>query len=339
MSAQDSNQTLSREMTHLIDAQKALAVDFKNPPKEQPLRGKTLLVTGGASGFGETFITTFAKNPDCAAIIADFDRTKGEQLEKSLRDVGSNAKFIHVDVTDWDSITNMIRQALVWLRTLGQERTIDHVICSAGVLSSEVDLSPVNPHEFLRQDKPPTKAPESRNIEISIIGSLYTVTAAMKFGMGLHLPRSELGDKSITLISSMAGYSGMPLRSDYTAAKWGVRGLFRSLLDDRDSASCPVRMNLLAPYFVATPLTAHKVEELLKLGVRLAEIGDVRDAGLRLICDKSVHGRAVGIWEGGPVDLGDDSGGDFGSQAIRSGIEGGAMKQPLTQVSRPRERS
>jgi NAD(P)-dependent dehydrogenase (short-subunit alcohol dehydrogenase family) len=128
----------------------------------------------------------------------------------------------------------------------------------------------------------------------------------------------------------------MVLHSDYTSSKWGVRGLFRSLLDDRKAASCPVRINLLAPYFVATPLTAHLLPELLKMGIKMTDLKDVTDAALRLVSDKSIHGRAIGIWQGGPVDLGDDMGGAFGSHVIHDGVESGALTQTLTQVSRPR---
>ena len=229
-----------------------------------------------------------------------------------------------------------MRQALIWLQTLGQDRTIDHVICSAGVAGAELDLSPVSPEYFLQQDQTSAEAPESRSVQISIVGTLYTVAAAQKFGMGLHRPESELGDKSITLLGSIAGYTGISRNADYTASKWGVRGLFRSLLDDQTSATCPVRVNLLAPYFVATPLTAHVAAKLQKMGVKLAEIDDVRDAGLRFIDDKSIHGRAVGIWEGGPVDLADDLGGDFGSRVVRRKVEQGAMFAPTAQVSKKR---
>jgi hypothetical protein len=58
---------------------------------------------------------------------------------------------------------------------------------------------------------------------------------------------------------------------------------------------------------------------------------------LRLVGDRSIHGRAIGVWQGGPVDLGDDFGGAFGAQALRNGTESGALVQILTQVSRPRE--
>lgn len=87
------------------------------------------------------------------------------------------------------------------------------------------------------------KPPSSRSIDMSIKGNLYT---AMIYGMGLQKEEdmAARGDKSITVLSSMAGFASMPLQCDYKASKWGVHGFFRS-----------VRFNLIAPYFVRTPLT------------------------------------------------------------------------------------
>lgn len=98
--------------------------------------------------------------------------------------------------------------------------------------------------------------------------------------MGLHRPDFEVGDKSITLVASMAGYTGFTLQSDYASSRLGVRGLFRSLLNDYTSATCPVRINLLAPHFVATPHCAHLAPKLQEVGVKLAEIHDVRDGAV-----------------------------------------------------------
>lgn len=283
------------------------------------------------------FVKAFAKQPGTAVIIADLNSEGGEALAKTLNEGDCAAKFVQVDVTNWISVTELFRTALTWLRTLDKNRTIDHIVCSAGVESEEMDLAPENPDSFLDRSAA-TRPPKSLSINVSILGSLYTVSAAMKYGMGLHLPNAERGDKSITLLSSLAGYTGMSRRSDYTASKWGVRGLFRSLIDDAQSTTCPVRVNLIAPYFVMTPLLMHRVPLLQSLGIKFATVEDVQEAVVRFMSDKSVHGRAVGIWQGGPVDLGDDLGGDFGSVAIRKGVEDGSLIKGSIYVTKRRER-
>lgn len=329
------------EMEAIRKAQRALAVDFKAPPQNQDasLEGKTLLVTGGASGFGEAIVTAFAKSPDTAAIIADNNSERGEELERSLREAGRNVKFVQVDVTNWESVTSLFRTALIWLRgSYGHIRTIDHIVTCAGVISENLDLTPADPEDFIA-GKTETKAPASRSINISIIGTLYTVTAAMRYGMGIHQQESvaERSDKSVTMLGSMAGYSGTPLQADYNASKYGIRGIFRSLLDDSKASSCPVRVNVIAPYFVRTPLTEAFVPYMQELGIKLGDIGDVEAAAMRFMCDKSVHGRAAGVWQGGAFDLGDDYGGAHGSAAMLEGVESGALRRSGVYLTKGRE--
>jgi NAD(P)-dependent dehydrogenase (short-subunit alcohol dehydrogenase family) len=90
-------------MDAIREAQRALTVDFKLLLENaaESLQGKTLLVTGGASGFGEAIVTAFTKQPGTAAIIADKDAARGETLERTLREAGCSVKFVQVDVTDW----------------------------------------------------------------------------------------------------------------------------------------------------------------------------------------------------------------------------------------------
>lgn len=328
-------------MDDIRDAQRALAVDFLEPlgKNAATLEGKTLLVTGGASGIGETIVTAFTKNPNTAVVIADNNSERGNNLERTFREAGHNVKFIQVDVANWESVTSLFRSALIWLReSYGQTRLIDHIVTCAGVAGEALDLTPVDPDDFI-EGKIENKAPTSRNISISTVGTLHTVTAAMRFAMGLHLPGSpvERGDKSITILSSLAGWSGTSLHADYNASKYGLRGVFRSLLDDSKAAECPVRVNLIAPYFVRTPHTEAWVPYLQSIGVKMADIDDVEAAAMRFMCDRSVHGRVAGVWEGGAVDLCDDLAGGHGSAVASKAVESGLLKQSGVYITEKRE--
>jgi cytochrome bd-type quinol oxidase subunit 2 len=70
-----------------------------------------------------------------------------------------------------------------------------------------MDFTPVHPDEFLNQ-KTEAQAPETKSTEISIIGSMYTVSAAMRFGVGLQMQEpisiAERTDKSIIMLASLA---------------------------------------------------------------------------------------------------------------------------------------
>lgn len=126
-------------------------------------------------------------------------------------------------------------------------------------------------------------------------------------------------EKQVLFISSLAGYTSWPARLDYATAKYGVRGLWKSLRSVPSSAlGFPFRTNLLAPIFVATPMIGPLAERLRSLDVRVAELSDVVDAGMRCMCDGEVRGRSLCInpgrpGEGGTFDtLDDDAGGEAG---------------------------
>lgn len=135
-------------------------------------------------------------------------------------------------------------------------------------------------------------------------GFLCTAQLAIKFGMGFH--DSPQGDQSITLLSSQVGYSGSSLESDYTASRRGVRGLFRSLLSDGAAPTSPVRIKVLAPFFVLKPMTAPIASSLQISGVQFAPLEAVTAAQLKLLSDRSVHGRAIRFNASGAYDLRDD---------------------------------
>jgi len=339
-----SKSSLQAAFDAVKERQAGLTLDFNTPLSDvhitQSLRGRTLLCTGGSSGFGAAFVTAFAKSAeDTAVILADLDVEKGIALQDALKAEGCAVKFIRTDVTDWESQVNLFRAALAWLSEISPGRSIDHVICSAGVLGGSLDIEPSHPAELDYKNLQP-KPPSAKGIATGLTGSMYTAQLALKYGMSLHVGHdTALADKSLLLLGSLASYSGIALQSDYTASKWGVRGLFRSLLNDETSASCQVRINMLAPFFTATPLIPAQMLLYLKAkGVKFARIEDVEAAAMRILVDKRIHGRAVSVDVSGPFDLQDDWSGAYGATVLEGGIVQGNLSMPLVQVSQPRSR-
>ena len=74
------------------------------------------------------------------------------------------------------------------------------------------------------------------------------------------------GDKSLIFIDSLAGYTDYPNNSAYGASKFGVRGLFRSVR--HYSPRIGVRLNLIAPWFIYTPMTQFMKDALDTAGVK-----------------------------------------------------------------------
>lgn len=67
-----------------------------------------------------------------------------------------------------------------------------------------------------------------------------------------------------------------------------------------------IRVNLLVPNFVLTPMTASRADEITKRGYHFSSMDDVVTAAERLVCDANVYGRAISIDRRGICDIKDD---------------------------------
>lgn len=63
------------------------------------LRDRPAVVSGGASGIGETIVREFARQGAKVGFV-DIQRERGEQLAAELTGAGQTASFVHCDVTD-----------------------------------------------------------------------------------------------------------------------------------------------------------------------------------------------------------------------------------------------
>ena len=69
------------------------------------LEGKVILISGGAKGQGATESIMFA-GEGAKIIIGDILDDEGLKIESQIRELGGDATFVHLDVTqesDWDN--------------------------------------------------------------------------------------------------------------------------------------------------------------------------------------------------------------------------------------------
>ena len=131
--------------------------------------------------------------------------------------------------------------------------------------------------------------PQLSQIKISLIGLYYTAYLATHFMGARSASASEpRPDRSILLTGSMLSYRAIARFTDYCAAKAGVRGVFKSLRCDLRK-ECGVRINMLAPTFIQTPLT-QPVFEATKERFAYAPMEHVVDAVLRVVSDSKIDG-------------------------------------------------
>jgi NAD(P)-dependent dehydrogenase (short-subunit alcohol dehydrogenase family) len=184
------------------------------------LEGRTVVVSGGASGIGAAIVRGFARNGSRIAVL-DVAREAGDALAAEL---GADVVFLPCDLTDVAALRAAVREAEA---RLGPVRAL--------VNNAANDQR----HAFL--EVTPEEWDDSQAINIR---QQFFLAQAVVPGM------RAAGGGTIVNLSSSAWLWGAPSLVPYTAAKGAVEGLTRSL----GAALGPdrIRVNAVAPGAVMT---------------------------------------------------------------------------------------
>ncbi|KAF7508901.1 hypothetical protein GJ744_008610 [Endocarpon pusillum] len=294
-----------------LDAIQSAPIDLTTSFDSSQISGSTILITGGASGLGAAFAHHWA-SLGANIIIGDVNQPLSERLIAGLRSQTSNSNhhFIPLDVTSWTSQLSFFEEAVRLSPTGG----IDCVVANAGINLAEESLTFEKPPDYHGQlvttsqgkKLAPPAPPQFKTVDVNLTGVLYSSHLAHAYlplnpGSTKCNPNPHPGpatsfkseaankDRHLLLIASIAGLWPLPNQTLYSVSKHAVVGLFRSL-----RVTSPVRhgirVNMLCPYFTATPIlgTAGKV---MLSGAALTEMRDVVAAATRLVADRTVVGR------------------------------------------------
>lgn len=186
------------------------------------LAGKTIVVTGAASGLGRASATRFAAS-GARVVVADRDLAAAERVAADLPD-GSIA--VHVDVVDDRSVEDLV------VGVVERFGRIDGFYANAGI-SGAGSLFDITRHEW------------DDVLSTNLTSVWLSVRAAARAMI-------ETGGGSIVNQASVAGLTGIPKTAAYSAAKGGVVALTRQLAVDL--AQHGIRVNAVCPGMVPTPL-------------------------------------------------------------------------------------
>ena len=197
--------------------------DTTTYPTSTRLEGKVALISGGARGMGASHARAMVAQ-GAKVVLGDILDADGEALAVEL---GDAAAYVHLDVTsrdDWDTAVATALERFGKLNVL---------VNNAGI----ANFGTIGEYTAEQWDT---------IIAINLTGVFNGINAAvdaLKAG----------APSSIINISSTAGLQGYAALPGYNAAKFGVRGLTKSVA--LDLGAHDVRANSVHPGVIATPMT------------------------------------------------------------------------------------
>lgn len=196
------------------------------------LKDKVVIITGAASGIGKAAALRFAEE-GANIVVADF--ADGTVVVNEVIEKGVKAIYIQVDVTDPDSVKNMVD------KTIAVFGKVDILINNAGITKDAMM-------------KKLTKEAWDAVINVNLTG-VFNCTSAVINQM--------LEQKSgvVLTTSSVVGVYGNLGQTNYAATKWGVIGMTKSWA--KEMAKNGLRFNCVAPGFIATDMVKKIPQQVL----------------------------------------------------------------------------
>ncbi|MEE7546229.1 3-hydroxybutyrate dehydrogenase [Xanthomonas sp. Kuri4-1] len=209
---------------------------------------RTILITGAASGIGAGVARQLVDSGS-HLIVTDLEAEAAEQCAERLRQDGSSAESVALDVTSDISIAQALAQV---------SRPPDVLVNNAGLQHvARLEAFPLQQWTLL--------------VDVMLNG-VARLTRAVLPGM------RERGYGRIINIGSIHSLVASPYKSAYVAAKHGLVGFSKVLA--LETADCDITVNTLCPSYVRTALVERQIaDQALARGI--AEDAVVREVMLK----------------------------------------------------------
>lgn len=188
-------------------------------------KGKTAIITGGASGIGRAVGEKLARR-GAYVVLADLNAGAAEKVAREIINAGGAAEAAALDVTDAAAFAALVG------RVANERGGCDYLFNNAGVgLAAEVRDMTLDDWNLI--------------IDVNLRGVIHGIHAAYPLMI-------RRGCGHIVNTASIAGLSPFPLSVAYTAAKSAVAGLSVALR--AEAAGLGVKVSVVCPGFIDTPM-------------------------------------------------------------------------------------
>jgi NAD(P)-dependent dehydrogenase (short-subunit alcohol dehydrogenase family) len=194
-------------------------------PFKDPFKGRTALVTGGASGLGRALCEEMARR-GAVVVVTDVDEAGARAVAEGIAAAGGRASAAGLDVRRAEEVRRVIEE------TAAAHSRLDYLFNNAGlaVVGQVQELDP----EHWR-----------RIVDVNLWGVIHGVAAAYPIMI-------RQGSGHIVNTASAAGLLGIPCSTPYATTKSAVVGLSQNLR--AEGADLGVKVSALCPAYVQTQI-------------------------------------------------------------------------------------
>lgn len=196
------------------------------------LAGKVAIVTGGGKGIGRAVALLFAREGG-SILLNGTTKEAIEAVAEEINRQGGRAIAYQADIADEAKVKQMIET------TLSEYGKIDILVNNSGIAGPTAPLVNVSLEDW------------QRTFDINLTGAFLCAKYALP---------SMIEQKSgcVLNITSVGGLGGYPYRSPYSASKWGMIGLTKTIA--LEVGRYNINANAIAP----GPVRGPRIEAVLQ---------------------------------------------------------------------------
>jgi len=202
------------------------------------VNGKVAIVTGGASGIGQTTAEVLAEE-GAKVVVADIDATGGEQTVANIRNKGGAAVFVSADISKEADARRITEEAV---KTYGR-----------------VDILVNNAATFVLKGIEATVEDWQRSLGVNVIGAAMVTKYAVA-------EMKKAGGGAIVILGSISAFCAQPDFYAYSATKAALVQMTRGMAMDFGPHN--IRVNAVCP---GTIITAASYRHMKKVGLTLEQ--------------------------------------------------------------------
>lgn len=240
------------------------------------MKGKTVIVTGGAKGIGRAVALAFAS--EGADIVLNYRSTAPDAVKAEIEEKGVRCLTVQADVSIFSEADKLVSEAL------NEFGKVDVLVNNAGITRDTL---------LMRMKEEDFDAVINTNMK----GCFNMMKAVTK-------PMMKQRKGAIINMSSVIGLVGNIGQLNYAASKAGVLGMTYSAA--KELASRNITCNAVAPGMIATDMTAvlsDKMKEQILRNIPLGRLGqpeEIAETVLFLAKSEYITGQVITV-DGGMV--------------------------------------